>query len=90
MPEGRRLAALALLSLLAACFGAQTPKATPEDLGASLRKDEVAKAEAVARDVIADQGASVTSASVIARSGTVKDSTTGHIHARLVANSRSS
>ena len=77
MPMGRRLAALALLPLLAACSGAQTPKATLKDPGASLREDEVAKAEAVARDVLADQGASVTSASVVARPGTVKDSNTG-------------
>jgi hypothetical protein len=77
MPMGRRLAALALLPLLAACSGAQSPNATPEDPDASLRQDEVAKAETVARDVIADQGASVTSASVVVRPGTVKDSNTG-------------
>ena len=78
MPVRRPLAAVALLPLLAACSAAQSPHTTPEGAGSSLSQDEVAKAEAVARDVIADQGASVTSASVIARPGTVKDSNTGH------------
>lgn len=79
MPVRRPLAAVALLSLLTACSAApDRPNATPDNAGSSLSKDEVAKAEAVAREVIADQGASVTDASVIARPGTVKDSNTGH------------
>ena len=79
MPVRRPLAAVALLPLLVACSAAQSrPNGAPEYAGSSLSKDEVAKAEAVARDVIADQGASVTSASAIARPGTVKDSNTGH------------
>jgi hypothetical protein len=50
----------------------------PEDSTSSLSQDDLAKAEAVARDVITSQGATVTSASVIARSGTVQESNTGH------------
>jgi len=72
-----RLAALVLVPLLASCSSDQTPHTTPEAHGTSLGPDEVTKAEAVARDVIADQGASVSSASVLARSGKVKDSNTG-------------
>jgi hypothetical protein len=72
------LAALVVLPLLAACTSTETSQAIPERSGHSLSRDEVAKAEAVAREVIADQGASVSSASVIARPGKVKDSNTGH------------
>lgn len=71
------LAALVLVPLLAACGSGNTPQATSDGGGTSLSQDEVAKAEAVARQVAEDQGASVSSASVIARSGTVKDSNTG-------------
>ena len=78
MSVRRLLAAAALLPLLAACSATQSPEATPENAGPYLSQDEVAKAEAVARDVIADQGASVTSASAIAQPGTVTDSNTGH------------
>ena len=72
------LVALVVLPLLAACTSAKTPQATLESRGTSLSQDEVAKAEAVARQVIADQGASVSSASVIARPGKATDSNTGH------------
>ena len=72
------VAALAVLPLLAACSSAATPYATSESGGPSLSPAEVAKAEAVARQVIADQRASGSSASVIARPGPVKDSNTGH------------
>jgi hypothetical protein len=72
------LAALVVLPLLAACASTETPQATPEGSGHSLSHDEVTKAESVARQVIADQGASVSSASVIARPGKVRDSNTGH------------
>ncbi len=72
------VATLVVLPLLAACSSAATPHATPESGGTSLSPDEVAKAEAVARQVIADQRASVSSASVIARPGLVRDSNTGH------------
>ena len=80
----RLLAALLLLPFLASCSSHQTPRATPESAspqpgqGRSLSQDEVAKAVAVAREVIADQGASVSSASAVARSGRIKDSNTGH------------
>jgi len=79
-----RLAALVLLPLLASCSLQETPHTTPEAhatpkaRGTSLSPDEVTKAETIARSVIADQGASVSSASVLARSGKVKDSNTGH------------
>lgn len=72
------LVTVVLLALLVACSSAENPDATPEDAPSSLSQEETAKAEAVARKVIADQGASVDSASVIARSGTVEDSNTGH------------
>jgi hypothetical protein len=72
------LVTVVLLALLVACSSAKNPDATPEEASASLSQDEVAKAGAVAREVIADQGASVDSASVTARSGTVEDSNTGH------------
>jgi len=85
MEHGRRqmvvhpfLAVIVALPLVAACSSATTPHATPESTGISLSQDEVAKAEAVARQVIADQGASVSNASVMARQGKVKDSNTGH------------
>lgn len=71
------LAALVLV-LVAACGSDNTPQATSGGGGTSLSQDQVAKAQAVAREVAEDQGASVSSASVIARSGTVKDSNTGH------------
>ena len=45
---------------------------------AGVSHGEIAKAEAVARHVIADQAASVSSATVIERPGKVKDSNTGH------------
>ena len=72
------LAALMVLPLLAACSSIEMPHAAPHSSGRSLSQDEVAKAEAVARQVTADQGASVSSASVIARTGKVRDSNTGH------------
>ena len=43
-----------------------------------MSQDEIAKAEAAARQVIADQGATVSSATVIERQGKVRDSNTGH------------
>ena len=72
------LAALVGLPLLVACSSASTPRAAQQDGGTSLSQDEIAKAEAVARQAIADQGASVSSATVIERPGKVKDSNTGH------------
>lgn len=75
----RRLWALALLPLTAACSGVPGHSATSGDSAPSaLSLGEIAMAEAVARDVIADQGASVTSATAVARRGTVEDSNTGH------------
>lgn len=78
------LAALLLLPFLASCSSDHTSRATSESTSPgpgqrmSLNQDEVAKAEAVAGQVIEDQGASVSSASAIARSGKVDDSNTGH------------
>ncbi|MEP9365271.1 hypothetical protein ABLE68_20060 [Nocardioides sp. CN2-186] len=72
------LAALVLVSFLASCSSDDTPPAGADGRETSLTQEEVAKAEAVAREVIADQGASVSSASVIARSGKIKESNTGH------------
>ena len=71
-------AALAVLPLLAGCSSQQSPGAAPTGGGASLSQDEIAMAEAVARDAIADQGASVSSATAIARVGKVRNSNTGH------------
>jgi|GEM_PF-5912901 hypothetical protein len=45
--------------------------------GPSLSQDEVAKAVAVAKQVIADQGATVSSAAAIAVAGTTEESNTG-------------
>lgn len=67
-----------LLALLVACSSAKSPDATPEESSSTISEEEVAKAEAVAREVIAEHGASVDSASVTARLGTVEDSNTGH------------
>ena len=78
MVVNRLLAALVLPPLLAACSSVHATHSTADDHGASLSQDEVAKAETIARGVIADQGTTVTSASVVARPGTVKDSNTGH------------
>ena len=72
------LAALMALPLLAACFSAQAPHDASKSGGTSLSQNEIAKAETVARQAIADQGASVSSATVIGRPGKVKDSNTGH------------
>ncbi|MFZ2016331.1 MAG: hypothetical protein WAV00_21130 [Nocardioides sp.] len=72
------LAALVALPLLVACSSDPTPHATPQDGGTTLSQDQIAKAEAVARQAIKDQGASVSNATVIARPGKVKDSNTGH------------
>ena len=72
------LAALVALPLLAACSSTQTPHTASTGDGRSLSQDEVAKAEAVARQAIADQGASVSSATVIEHPGKVRDSNTGH------------
>lgn len=72
-------AALVLLPMLAACAVDQASDATPDGREtSSLSQDQLAKAEAVARLVVARQGASVSSASVIARQGRVRDSNTGH------------
>jgi hypothetical protein len=73
------LAALVALPLLVACSSAPTPRAAPQDGGTTtLSQEEIAKAEAVARHAIADQGASVSIATVIERPGKVKGSNTGH------------
>lgn len=72
------LAALVAPLLLAACSSAETPRATPVGGEPSLSQDDVTKAVAVARQVIADQGATVSSASAIARSGTTEESNTGY------------
>ncbi len=45
--------------------------------GPSPSQDEVTKAVAVAKQVIADQGATVSSASAIAQAGTIEESNTG-------------
>src|SRR5258708_12752597 len=95
-----RLAALVLLPLLASCTLHETPHTTPEAhatakaRGTSLSPDEVTKAETIARSVIADQGASVSSASLLARSGKVNDSNPRHpctsrreLHINLIRNS---
>ena len=70
--------ALLALPLLVACSSAPAPRAASQEGGTSLSQDEIAKAEAVARQAIADQGASVSSATVIERPGKVNDSNTGH------------
>lgn len=80
----RFLAVLLLLPLLAACSSDLPPRTSPElasprqDQRPSLSQDEAAKAVAVARQVIADQGASVSSTTALARSERIKASNTGH------------
>jgi hypothetical protein len=66
------------MPLLVACSSAPAPSAAPQDRGTFLSHDELTKAEAVARQTIASQGASVSSATVIERRGKVRDSNTGH------------
>ncbi len=44
----------------------------------SISDSDIVTAEAIARDVIADQDATVTSATVVSRAGTVRQSNTGH------------
>ena len=68
----RALAGIALLPLLVACSPDETAPTS------SLSQDDIAKAETLVRDIIADQDAAVTSASVIARSGRVLGGNTGH------------
>jgi hypothetical protein len=72
-----RLIALALVPLLGACSPAGMPQSGPQATGASLSQDEIAKAVAVAKRVVADQGATVSSASAIAVAGTTEESNTG-------------
>ncbi|MFT4108007.1 hypothetical protein [Propionicimonas sp.] len=74
----RFLVSLVLLPLLAACSSAGMPQAGPNAGEASLTQDEVTEAVALARQVIADQGATVSAASAIARAGTTEDSNTGY------------
>ena len=74
----RLVASLVLLPLLIACSSAEMPQASPNASEPSLTQDEVTKAVAIAKQVIADQGATVSSASAIARSGTTEDSNTGY------------
>lgn len=73
-----RLIALALVPLLGACSPAGMTQSGPQATGASLSQDEVTKAVAVAKQVVADQGATVSSASAIAVAGTTEDSNTGN------------
>jgi hypothetical protein len=72
------VAAFLFVALLAACSSGQTTDAAPTGGGTSLSRGDIANAEAIARKAIAGQGASVSSATVIERSGQVKDSNTGH------------
>jgi hypothetical protein len=72
------LIALMALPLMVACSSAPAPRAAPQDGGTSLNQHEIAKAEAVARQAIAAQGAAVSSATMVERPGEVRDSNTGH------------
>jgi hypothetical protein len=78
------LVALLILPFLTSCSSDQPPRTAPESAtqrtsqGTSLSNGEVAKAVAVAQREIADQGATISNASAIARSGRIKDSNTGH------------
>lgn len=72
-----RLVALALVPLLGACSPAGMPQSDPQATGASLSQDEITKAVVVAKQVIADQGATVSNASAIAVAGTTEESNTG-------------
>jgi hypothetical protein len=82
------LAALLILPFLTSCLSDQAPRTAPESAtqgpgqgtgqGTSLSDSEVAKAVAVAQQEIADQGATISNASAIARSGRIEDSNTGH------------
>ncbi|MEZ0581216.1 hypothetical protein [Nocardioides sp. MH1] len=73
------IAILLVVSTLAACSSDHTPDPSRSGAGTTLSQDEIAKAEAVARRVIAEQGASVSSASVIGRQGKIESSNTGHV-----------
>lgn len=72
------IAALAALPLLAACSSTQTPPAARERSKTSLSQNDISVAEAVARQAIADERASVSSASVSVRPGRVLGGNTGH------------
>lgn len=72
------MASLLLVPVLAACSDDHTSEPSARDHGSTLSEDEIATAEAVARRTAADQGATVSSASAIARAGTVGSSNTGH------------
>lgn len=72
-----RLVALTLALLFGACSSTEMPPSDAESTGSVLSKSEITKAVAVAKQVIADQGATVSSASVIAVAGTTEDSNTG-------------
>lgn len=74
----RLLATLVILPLFAACASAEMPQASPNPSEPSLTQGEVTKAVALAKQVIADQGATVSSASAIARAGTTEDTNTGY------------
>jgi hypothetical protein len=73
-------AAGAVLLVLTAC--GSPPPHGPHDADerrpSSLSDGDIATAVAIAHDVIADQGATVTSATVISRLGTLRQSNTGH------------
>jgi hypothetical protein len=72
------IACLVLVPTLAACAVDHPPEAGALADETSVSQGEVATAEAVARRVIAEQGASVSSASVIARTASTGGSNTGH------------
>ena len=74
----RLLVPLVLVPLLAACASAEMPQANPNASDPALTSAEVAKAVALAKQVIADQGAAVSSAYAIALAGTTEDTNTGY------------
>lgn len=66
-----------LLALTAGCSPSHSPGGSATHDGSTLSRKEVVEAESVARQTIAEQSATVTSASVIARPGKVTDTNTG-------------
>lgn len=69
-----------LLLCVAGCSSSESPLTaaeSPERAHGTLTREEVAKALAVARGLVEDQGASVSNASAIARPGTLEELNNG-------------
>jgi hypothetical protein len=74
----RVVAAGSALPLLVSCSSTALPQTTQARSGTAPTQGQVARAAAIARKAIADEGASISNATFIERPGTVKDSNTGY------------